>query len=96
MGSCVSNKNDIIEARINNPSENCLNKYNQKKTKKHKSMPMATFQFNKCQEIKKSTKSLKTLCLNDISGIMCIPDHEDNFSINGDNTFKKIIEVFNI
>ena len=96
MGSCVSNRNDIIEARINNPSENYLNNYNQKKTKKHKSMPMATIQFNKCQEIKKSNKTLKTLCLNDISEIMCNPDNEDNLSINGDNTFKKIIEVFNI
>ena len=94
MGGCVSNKNDIIEVRINNPSERFTNAFNNKKTKKHKSMPVTTFKFNKAPEFKQSKKSVKTLCLNDISGIRYISDKEDNFSMNENNTFKKIIEIF--
>ena len=99
MGNCVSNKNDVIEVRINSPNEKNLRIFNEKKNKKHKSVPVATFQFNKCPDFKKSNKSLKTLCLNDISeisDIMSIPDNEENVSINENNTFKQIIEVFNI
>ena len=94
MGSCVYNKNDIIEVRINNPSERFPNALNNIKNKKHKSLPVNTFKFNKRPEFKQSKKSLKTLCLKDISGIMCISDNEDDFSLNENNTFKKIIEIF--
>ena len=89
MGGCVSNENDIIEVRINYTRA----KLNRNKTQKQKSLPVTTYKFNNIKDFKKSQKTLKTFCFNDISGIMRIPDNEDNASINGDTTFKKIIEV---
>ena len=33
MGNCVSNKNDVIEVRINSPNEKNLKVFNEKKIK---------------------------------------------------------------
>ena len=94
MGGCANNNNDIIEIRINYQTGNYRNLINKNKTKKLKSQPETTYKNNNCKNNKKNKRSLKTFYLNDISGIMYISDNEENFSINENNTFKQIIQVF--
>ena len=101
MGSCASNKNDIIELRINDPNSKIPENFRRNKTKKHKSLPLVYDKHNKCPNFKMSKKSVPTLNLNELSGISIIeniPDYEDIASMNNNtnNTFKKIIEVINI